>query len=212
MKKIIFDLDNTLMMFDLEYIKSYQDVLEDNNFENSYNDAYNLFKSIGKYEELKNIYNKEELLNFINQDLNQNYTLKLIDDILINIGKCWTNPVSKELINTLEYLKEKYELYVLTNWFTESQKERLKKVGILKYFKCVVGSDMVKPKPNIEAFNYIVDNNDPNDFYMIGDNIDFDIKGALDAKINAILYDYDNKYGDKNYVRITKIEELKDIL
>ena len=47
MKKIIFDLDNTLMMFDLGYIKSYQIALRDNNFESDYNDAYNLFKSIG---------------------------------------------------------------------------------------------------------------------------------------------------------------------
>lgn len=212
MRKIIFDLDNTLMMFDLEYIKSYQTTLRENNFESEYIDGYNLFKSIGRYEVLKKIYNKEELLKFVNKDLNKNYTLKLIDDILLAIGKNWTNKVSLELIETLEYLKDKYELYVLTNWFTESQKERLKNVGILKYFKCVVGSDMVKPKPSIEAFNYIINNQDPKDFIMIGDNIEIDIKGAINLSMNAILFDYDNKYSDTSYVRITKIEELKDIL
>ena len=212
MRKIIFDLDNTLMMFDLEYIKSYQTTLRENNFESEYIDGYNLFKSIGRYEDLKKIYNKEELLKFVNKDLNKNYTLKLIDDILLAIGKNWTNKVSLELIETLEYLKDKYELYVLTNWFTESQKERLKNVGILKYFKCVVGSDMVKPKPSIEAFNYIINNQDPKDFIMIGDNIEIDIKGAINLSMNAILFDYDNKYSDTSYVRITKIEELKDIL
>ena len=212
MRKIIFDLDNTLMMFDLEYIKSYQTTLRENNFESEYIDGYNLFKSIGRYEDLKKIYNKEELLKFVNKDLNKNYTLKLIDDILLAIGKNWTNKVSLELIETLEYLKDKYELYVLTNWFTESQKERLKNVGILKYFKCVVGSDMVKPKPSIEAFNYIIDNNNPKDFIMIGDNIEIDIKGAINLSMNAILFDYDNKYSDTSYVIITKIEELKDIL
>ena len=122
MKKIIFDLDNTLMMFDLEYIKSYQIALRDNNFESDYNDAYNLFKSIGRYEALNKIYTEADLLKFINKDLNKNYTLKLVNDILTVIGKYWINPVSIELINTLEYLKDKYELYVLTNWFTESQK------------------------------------------------------------------------------------------
>lgn len=135
-----------------------------------------------------------------------------MNDILTVIGKYWINPVSIELINTLEYLKEKYELYVLTNWFTESQKIRLKSVGILKYFKSVIGADIVKPKPSIDAFNYIIRNRDSLDFIMIGDNIDNDIKGALNAKINAILFDYDNKYVDKEYVRITKIEELKNIL
>ena len=103
MRKIIFDLDNTLMMFDLEYIKSYQTTLRENNFESEYIDGYNLFKSIGRYEDLKKIYNKEELLKFVNKDLNKNYTLKLIDDILLAIGKNWTNKVSLELIETLEY-------------------------------------------------------------------------------------------------------------
>lgn len=212
MRKIIFDLDNTLMMFDIEYIKSYQTALRENNFESEYINGYNLFNSIGRYEEQQNVYNKVELLNFVNKDLNENYTLKLIDDLLLVIGKYWTNPVSLGLIDTLEYLKSKYELYVLTNWFTESQKERLKNVGILKYFKCVVGSDMVKPKPSFEAFKYIIDNNNPKDFIMIGDNIETDIKGALEVSMNAILFDYDDKYSDTNYIRITKIEELKDIL
>lgn len=211
MKKIIFDLDNTLLMFDENYIKSYQVVLKQNNLDSSYQNALDIFNSIGRYEINSKIYTKKDLLAFINNDLDQNYPLKLVDDLLLQIGKCWTNPVSQELIDTLEYLKDKYELYVLTNWFTKSQTERLKKVGILKYFDLVVGADIVPAKPSKEAFNYIIKDNDPKDFTMIGDNINTDIKGALNVDVNAILFDYNNKYCDK-YNRITKIEELKNIL
>lgn len=211
MKKIIFDLDNTLLMFDKKYIKAYQIALKENNLESSYQDALDIYDSIGRYEETQNIYNKIDLLDFINKDLNKNYPLKLVDDILLVVGKYWTNPVSLEVIDTLEYLKDKYELYCLTNWFTEPQTERLKNVGILKYFHLVVGADIVPAKPSKEAFKYIMKDNDPKDFTMIGDNVDVDIKGALDVSMNAILFDYKDKYCNK-YNRITKIEELKNIL
>lgn len=68
-KKVIFDLDNTLMMFDDKYITYYQNILEKNGYSFLYQDAYNLFKSIGNYEKYGTIYDKKILLDFINKEL-----------------------------------------------------------------------------------------------------------------------------------------------
>lgn len=212
MKKIIFDLDNTLMMFDKKYINSYCKVLKNNNFDSNYDQALSLFESIGRYEMQGKKYNKQDLLDFVNKDLNKNYKMKLVDEILDIIGTCWINPVSLELVDTLKYLSTKYELYVLTNWFTAPQAKRLENVGILKYFKKVVGADMVSPKPALEAFSYIIKDTNLKDCMMIGDNIDIDIKGALNAGIKTILYDHKNIYNGFTGNRITKIEELKEML
>ena len=212
MKKIIFDLDNTLMMFDKKYINSYCKVLKNNNFDSNYDQALSLFESVDRYEKQGKKYNKQDLLDFVNKDLNKNYKMKLVDEILDIIGTCWINPVSLELVDTLKYLSTKYELYVLTNWFTAPQARRLENVGILKYFKKVVGADMVSPKPAIEAFSYIIKDTNLKDCMMIGDNIDIDIKGALNAGIKTILYDYKNIYNGFTGNRITKIEELKEML
>ena len=212
MKKIIFDLDNTLMMFDKKYINSYCKVLKNNNFDSNYDQALSLFESVDRYEKQGKKYNKQDLLDFVNKDLNKNYKMKLVDEILDIIGTCWINPVSLELVDTLKYLSTKYELYVLTNWFTAPQAKRLENVGILKYFKKVVGADMVSPKPAIEAFSYIIKDTNLKDCMMIGDNIDIDIKGALNAGIKTILYDYKNIYNGFTGNRITKIEELKEML
>ena len=212
MKKIIFDLDNTLMMFDKKYINSYCKVLKNNNFDSNYDQALSLFESVDRYEMQGKKYNKQDLLDFVNKDLNKNYKMKLVDEILDIIGTCWINPVSLELVDTLKYLSTKYELYVLTNWFTEPQAKRLENVGILKYFKKVVGADMVSPKPALEAFSYIIKDTNLKDCMMIGDNIDIDIKGALNAGIKTILYDYKNIYNGFTGNRITKIEELKEML
>lgn len=212
MKKIIFDLDNTLMMFDKKYINSYCKVLKNNNFDSNYDQALSLFESVDRYEKQGKKYNKQDLLDFVNKDLNKNYKMKLVDEILDIIGTCWINPVSLELVDTLKYLSTKYELYVLTNWFTAPQAKRLENVGILKYFKKVVGADMVSPKPALEAFSYIIKDTNLKDCMMIGDNIDIDIKGALNAGIKTILYDYKNIYNGFTGNRITKIEELKEML
>lgn len=212
MKKIIFDLDNTLMMFDKKYINSYCKVLKNNNFDSNYDQALSLFESVGRYEMQGKKYNKQDLLDFVNKDLNKNYKMKLVDEILDIIGTCWINPVSLELVDTLKYLSTKYELYVLTNWFTAPQAKRLENVGILKYFKKVVGADMVSPKPALEAFSYIIKDTNLKDCMMIGDNIDIDIKGALNAGIKTILYDHKNIYNGFTGNRITKIEELKEML
>ena len=41
----------------------------------TYEDGMKLYKSIGKYEDSTGIYNKKELLRFINEDMNLNYTM-----------------------------------------------------------------------------------------------------------------------------------------
>ena len=46
---------------------------------------------------------------------------------------------------------------------------------------------------------------------MIGDNIDIDIKGALNAGIKTILYDYKNIYNGFTGNRITKIEFFREL-
>lgn len=94
-KRVIFDIDDTLFPWKKEYFEEIKKVLEDMEIE---------------YPE-----------TFIN-----------------NITKRWENcapdKISQEIIETLEYLKSKYELVALTDWYEEQQKARLKKANILKYF------------------------------------------------------------------------------
>lgn len=206
MKKIIFDLDNTLMMFNDRYIYDYSSIIN-----GTYEDGMKLYKSIGKYEDSTGIYNKKELLRFINEDMNLNYTMELFDKLLDAISNNWIYYVPDGTKEVLNYLYCKYELYVLTNWFSDCQANRLKHVELLKYFREIVGADKFKPKPNVDGYLYITGDTNKEDVIMIGDNVDIDIKGANDAGINSILIDYKNRYPDYEK-RITDIKELKKIL
>lgn len=206
MKKIIFDLDNTLMMFNEDYYNDYSNVID-----GTYEDGIKLYKSIGRYEKDRGLYNRNELIDFVNNDIGTSYNLDTFNKLESVIATNWVKYIPDGTKDVLEYLYNRYELYVLTNWFSDNQRDRLKNAHLLKFFKEVVGSDKVLPKPSIDGYKYIICDTKLDDVIMIGDNVDIDIKGANDAGIKSILADYRNKY--PNYEnRITNIKELKKIL
>ena len=209
-KKVIFDLDNTLIMFKEEYIDSYKEALEKSGYEANYEDAYGIFEAIGKCELSEKTFDKKRLLDFINSSLNKNYSIEFIDNSIEAVASGWISEPSKELIDLLDYLSSKYELYVLTNFFTDCQKKRLENIGIASYFKEVVGSDKVPMKPDKDAFLYFSDNVE--ECIMIGDSIHSDIKGATNVGMPVILFDYKNMYSDLPYQKVTNYTQIKDIL
>lgn len=211
-KKIIFDLDNTLLMFDDKQIDDYKNVLKNAGFSCENDEAAKIYKAIGNYELQRIKYDKESLINFINNELGTNYPVSLIDSIIKIIGKNWTNNIAPNLIETLDYLSSKYELYVLTNWFTESQVMRLKGAKIDHYFKEIVGSDMCDIKPNPESYEYFLKDTEPSECLMIGDRPDIDLDGALKIGMNGLLYDYKLKYKDTKYDKFNDWKQIKDIL
>ena len=206
-KKVIFDLDDTLMEFPKNFEEGYKEILDKYNISVSSDDLY---KAIGVYESNnKNIYyNKEELLKTINETLNINLDINFVEEFFSMYDKLIT-PIPKETIDTLRYLKDKYELVILTNWFTDSQKSRLKEAGILHYFDKVYGTDIIPMKPRKESFIQVIGDLKPSECVMIGDNLNVDIKIPYEMGMNVYHL---NKYGTTKYPTIRKIEDLKERL
>ncbi len=206
-KRIIFDLDNTLIVWKKEYIFAIKNSLE--KFNISYNEELilKIDNIIETYEKYYTEYNKYEFLNFINTKCSLNLTIDFINYFLQEQGKCYEN--DEYLINTIKYLNNKYELVVLTNYFTETQELRLKNLGILKYFKYVYGGDKHKFKPNKEAFKYCLEQYKPNECLMIGDKLNEDIIPAKELGINTIWVTDKNS---NEYRTIKNIKELIKIL
>ena len=89
----------------------------------------------------------------------------------------------------MEYLKGKYELVVLTNWFQNSQIERLKNVAIYKYFSNVYAPENFKMKPDKEGFEIARKDLQNDECVVVGDSLKTDIQGAINANMNAIWLD-----------------------
>ena len=205
-KRIIFDIDNTLIDFP-DYIEGYQSVLDKYHVNKNAIDLYNaigVYEECGKYE----LYVYEELLKVINQELNTNLDNNFLDDYFNMYNKLIT-PVNDSVKETLEYLSKKYELVTLSNWFTFSQMSRLKVAGIDKYFTKVYGTDIVPMKPCKESYLSVIGDNKLEECLMIGDNLDMDIKVPYEMNMNVY---YLSKGKDSRYPSINKIKDLKEML
>jgi len=208
-KRLIFDLDETLIMWKSEYTSIITKSLKKSD---NKEDTLNIDAVLNTAEKLFDTLSKESLLKVINDSCHLNLEISFIDDLLENQKKA-SDPNDLELQKTIKYLSKKYELVVLSNWFTETQKGRLEHAKILKYFSQVYGGDMIKLKPNKEAFLKALGNNKPEECIMIGDNLYTDINGAISLGINVIQVDRRNKIKEQmNHKVINKIEELMDIL
>ncbi len=93
-------------------------------------------------------------------------------------------------IETLDYLVEKnYELHLITNGFEKTQHSKLKNSGLDKYFIEVITSEASNSlKPHKEIFDYAFKktNAKPEQSIMLGDSIDVDILGGMNAGIDQV--------------------------
>lgn len=96
-------------------------------------------------------------------------------------------PDTKE---TLQYLVNKnYSLHLITNGFEKTQHSKLKYSGLDIYFTEVItseGSNSLKPQKEIFEFAFQKTGAKRGESIMIGDTIDVDILGAMNAGIDQV--------------------------
>lgn len=211
-KKLIFDIDNTL----IEWKKEYETiVLEKTYLDFKINASIDLINQTDlafiQYEESHEYYSKTLLINDINKLTNQNLPIEFLDYYFKNsIIFATPDSLPKEYINTLEFLSSKYELVALTNWFASPQIQRLKKVGIFKFFSTVFSTENVKLKPHKESFLSAIGSNTIDECCMIGDSFNNDICGALALNLSCV-YLTDKSVNLPNCVCIKDFSDLKKI-
>lgn len=213
LKRIIFDVDNTLIQWKDEYYKKINKPFEELKISYIKEDLLNVVKAIDNYEknyEYFNIYSLQEMFcHTLNKKLPENFT----NIVLKYFKTCVPDKLPQKEIDTLTYLQQKYDLVVLTNWFKDVQIERLKKVGIYDCFKEIYATEKIKMKPNPESFQTAMGEQKPEECVMVGDNLKQDIQGALNCGIPAIYITLDKKANEnKLYKTIHDLTELKKIL
>ena len=119
-------------------------------------------------------------------------------------------------LEILDYLKQNYRLSIITNGFEEIQHQKVQNSGLTSYFEEIITSEKVGiKKPDRGIFEYALNQFDvtPEEAIMIGDNLNTDIQGALNAGIDAVYFDPENATGESNATHaISSLLELKNIL
>ena len=90
---------------------------------------------------------------------------------------------------TLGQLKGRYDLYVVTNGFTQTQRMRMASSGLEDYFKAsFISEEVGYQKPQREFFDYCFERMpgaDRGETLIIGDSLSSDMKGGNNAGIDT---------------------------
>lgn len=95
---------------------------------------------------------------------------------------------AKEL---LDFLHKKYKLHIVTNGFREAQHLKLKNSGIEYFFDTVfISEEIGYNKPHNGFFDFVLSklNTTKDKALMVGDNLETDIAGAVNAGIDCVFY------------------------
>ena len=123
-------------------------------------------------------------------------------------------PYTREILTYLQ--NKQYSMHLITNGFDKVQYNKLEKSNIRHFFKQVITSEGCNSlKPNKEIFDYALAKAGANtqQSIMIGDNIEADIMGGMNAGLDTIFVNHINATTDvKPTYTIRKLKELEDIL
>ncbi|MDB5203226.1 MAG: superfamily [Ferruginibacter sp.] len=207
-KHIFFDLDHTLWDFDRNAHATLTDIYAHFELETKvkaeFEDFYRKYlyhneilweryqKGFINAEELKWRRMWRTLLDF-----------KIADEILARdiSGKFMEIlPTKKEVfphtLEILQYLRDKnYQLHLITNGFEKTQWSKLTHSGLAPFFTHVItseGSNSLKPKKEIFDYAVMKAGTTVSECIMIGDNLDADIQGAINAGMDCIYVNHIN--------------------
>lgn len=210
-KRIIFDLDETLISWLDDYFIGFIPKMKEYNVIDKDEDLLKFVSIVDEYENYNTRYEKDLFIKFLNDKLNKDLPIEFYYEFENYFSFCIPKEKDLNVFKILDYLKDKYELVILTNFFEKSQTKRMENYGIKHYFKEIYGGDKYI-KPYKESYLMACGENKPSECIMIGDNYINDYCGAIKAGLKAIYLNKKNKELDKDVTSVNSLIELKDIL
>jgi YjjG family noncanonical pyrimidine nucleotidase len=222
---IFFDLDHTLWDFEKNSALTIQLIFEKHqigvNNINQFITAYNknnykyweLFREDKITQEHLRLHRLKDSFQEINYAIEDERILFLADQYVTYLPEF--GHLFEDTLEILDYLKPKYKLHIITNGFAELQDKKLRNSKIDHYFETVTNSDSAqikKPNPLIYEYALTQAKAQKETSIMIGDCIESDIFGALNAGLDAIWYTKSNTKEFTNIKRVSHLLALKKYL
>jgi putative hydrolase of the HAD superfamily len=114
------------------------------------------------------------------------------------------------------YCASKYTLHIITNGFDATQRQKLYNCGLHTYFNQIISSEKSNSiKPNKEIFDFAKAVSGANDSpcIMIGDALEIDIAGAMNAGWDAIYFNpHQIAHSQKPTHEIHRLNSILEIL
>lgn len=196
---VIFKLISEYTKFDIKYIEKIYTNIDNNHKALTINSA----SSHNKYIKFKHLLEKLNMTNV--EEIHKKYWEIFYQNIKLNDG----------VLDLIIWLKSiGIKLYILTDYETEYQIEKLKQLNIFDYFDYILTSEEIGcEKPSIHCFNYIImkTNSNINEIIMIGDSLNKDILGAIGSGIYSYYYNVGFTKGIENRENYTMFSSFKHL-
>ncbi|BAZ33528.1 HAD family hydrolase (plasmid) [Cylindrospermum sp. NIES-4074] len=200
-KAIIFDLDNTLLNFELCERQAILGALEDcavsldlnGVSETIFIQVFETYNS--KYWRQQKTFSPGELI-----EISYRSTLAHLDiqtNQISNLSQSFWHIFNHSAVmepdvnEVLTVLARNYRLAVITNGFVSAQLPRMQAAGIEHFFEEVVVSEAIGfAKPSAEIFNHALSKLHlrPGEVLYVGDSLTHDYAGAMQANIDFCYY------------------------
>lgn len=122
-------------------------------------------------------------------------------------------PYTMEILNYLT--EKKYQVHLITNGFEKTQWLKIRNSGLDKFITHVItseGSNSLKPKKEIFEFALQKAAAKLEESIMIGDNLDADIQGAMNAGMDTVFVNHINATTTlKPTYIVTHLDQLENI-
>ena len=234
-KKLLFDLDNTLVDDDENRRYAIKQILierkenvTDEKIENFINLDNQFWKdrAEGKIKDPHNFKTNEEITEWVRAQRFIKYFNNISFEEGKEINKKYINFLSKNIVpiknsqEILKYLYEKqYELYITTNSPTKVVNDKLNKINAQKYIKEVFTAEEAgHMKPHHEFFEKFfnkINTCDKDNMLIIGDELEKDVLGSIQNGIDSCWFNMKKTENNTNFkptYEINSLIELKNIL
>lgn len=226
-KHLFFDLDHTLWDFDLNSRATLKQLYDEYDLKSMGIDDFDvLFRSYNihndrLWERYRNGYIKRDELRWKRMWL-MLLDYKIADTSLaheISTAYLEILPTQAKLVphakELLEHCKGRYEMHLITNGFETTQRLKLQYSGISRYFKHLITSEKsnsMKPHKDIFDFALNLAEADAEHSIMIGDAVDIDILGAINAGWDTAYYNPAKlPHSRKPTYEVERLEELMSV-
>lgn len=228
-KHLFFDLDHTLWDFELNAKETLSELFELNAIAEKTNESFDFFFDRYSYHNTrlwdrytKGFIKQEELrwkrmwltlldCKIADEKLSREMAVQFLQRLP---SKKNLFPYTNEI---LLYLQNKgYQMHLITNGFDDVQHSKIQTCNIHSYFGEVVTSECSNSlKPNKEIFDFALERTKAlkEESLMIGDNIDADIIGGMNAGLDTVFVNHLRIETDvKPTYTVYHLKELENIL
>ncbi len=195
---ILFDADETLLDFRKSEQTAFYNMLDHWNippsenlldlYSSSNKEAWLLFEKGEITKKRLTVYRYERFLEKAGLTFDASLMSQYYEQMLGQTGF-----LLPHAIDVLNFAREHFSLFIVTNGLAHVQHNRLKNADIAKYFEYVFTSEELKaPKPDAMFFDAVFKNIDflPQDVLLVGDSLTSDIIGGISYGIDTCFLDW----------------------